>query len=631
MRKFCNDDYRLLRTIQGLKPSPDGKHALYTVQCMDPDADAYQSFLWILDLETREEYQLTGGGKEFGALWLDNAHILFSAHRGAGDPGKETVFYRINIHGGEATEYMRIPIAGAQISVIGETRFLVRAMTSADAKPEEKNDRWMFFQEYPYLEDGLWYASRQRRSLFLWDNVAQELKQLTAPLMQTYIPYCSDDVILCEDGFYFIGYEYDRDAAGKACILKYNWTTGDTTVLCEDSCYVFSFVRRNGRIYWGSWAIEAGPLLAHIRIKSVSENGGEVMTEASPQWELGTVRQQGDQIVFTMNANAAPSMARWTDGLSYELCPTPGIHPTCACPIGEDILFLGWKDNQLAEIYLFQNGDIAQLSHQNDALYQTCTFSNAEPLSVLDHDDRICGWVMKPADYVPGKSYPGILSIHGGPHGYFSAIFMQEHQRWANEGYFVFFCNPRGSTTYGTEFMNVTGQLGDTDFRNIMAFTDAVLAAYPDLDGNRLAITGQSYGGIMTNWAIGHTDRFRAAVPRMSVSNWVSMHGTSRERWYGDHLLAATPWNNVEQLWNQSPLKYVDQVKTPTLFIQHEKDQSCPLEQAQQMFTALLERGVPTRLMVNLGCFHGGRRVSQLLHDIDVMLAWFDRYLNAVT
>ena len=628
LKKFCNEDYSQLRTVQGLKASPDGKHALYAVQQMDPEKDAYRTYLWVMDLETGREFQLTGGGREGGAFWLDGWNVVFSSSRGDSDPDKESVFYRIDIRGGEAMEYMRVPVAGAQASPLGEGRFLVRAMTSADAKEEEKTSRWMFFNEYPCLEDGLWYASRQRRSLFLWNSNAKELRQLTAPLMQTYVPYCSDDVILAEDGFFFVGYEYDRDAAGKACICKYTWENGETRVLCEDSCYVFSFARREGRIYFGAWAIEPGPAIASIRIKSVSESGGDLRTEAAPQWELGNVRQQDGRTVFTKNYRAQPSMARWQDGMTCEECPTPGVFPTCAIPVGEDIVFTGWEENRLPEVYRYRDGQVTRLSHQNDRLYETYTFSAAEPLSVIDDGFEICGWVMKPANFVPGKRYPGILNIHGGPHGYVSPAFSSEHQRWANEGYFVFFCNPRGSTTYGLESMNVSGRLGEEDFHNLMAFTDKVLEVYPELDGSRLGITGQSYGGIMTNWAIGHTDRFKAAVPRMSASNWLSMHGTSRERWYGDNVVAGTPWDNMELVWRQSALKYVDQVKTPTLFIQHEKDQSCPMEQAQQMFTALLERGVPTKMMVNLGCFHGGRSVSQLLHDIDVMLSWFGQYLG---
>lgn len=627
MQKFCNKDYQALRTIQGLQISPDGRYALYTVQHMNVDRDAYENFLWLLDLETGRETQLTGGGWESGAFWLDSRHVVFSAVRGGEVPEKETVFYRIAVDGGETLEYMRVPIAGARASLLGEDRFLIRADTDLNPESERDQEKWMFFDEYPYWGDGASYENRHRRALFLWDRIAGELRQLTTPTMQTFMPYCSDDVLADEDGLCFVGYDYTRDAAGKACICRYEWASGETRILCQDSCYVFSIAQREGRIYYGAWAIEDGPAIASIRIKSVSLQGGDVRVDAAPQWELGAVRQREGITLFQRTFQAASVMSRWDGGLRYEDIPTLGVNPTRPIPVGEDVIFTGWRRNRLPEIYRWRDGQVTQLSHQNDSLYDTYAFSTPEPLCAVDGSDRVYGWVMKPVGYTPGEKYPGILNTHGGPHGFYNDAFVMEHQRWANEGYFVFFCNPRGSTSYGLDFMNVTGRLGEEDFRNVMAFTDAVLAAYPDLDPERLAITGQSYGGFMTSWAIGHTDRFRAAAARMSPINWISMHGTSVERWYGDRVLGATPWTDLEALWHQSPLRYADKVTTPTLFIQHEKDQFCPLEQAQQMFVALLERGVDTRLMVNRGCGHGGRRVSQLLHDVDVMLDWFGRYL----
>ena len=627
MKKFCNEDYQMLRTVRGLQISPDGRRALYTVQRMNVKRDAYENYLWLLDLESGRETQLTTGGRENGAFWLDNNHVLFSTVGGGDVPVNETVFYSITVDGGEAVEYMRIPVAGAQASLLGNDRFLVRADTDLNPETERNQDKWLFFDEYPYWGDGGSYENRHRRSLFLWDCAAGELRQLTAPTMQTFMTFCSDDVLTDKDGICYVGYDYDRDEAGRACICRYEWASGETKILCRDSCYVFSLAQRNGRVYYGAWAIEDGPAIASIRIKSVSLNGGDMRVDAEPQWELGTVRQRDGVTLFQRTFQAKTIMARWTDELEYEDIPTPGINPTCPISVGEDIIFTGWRSNRLPEIYRWRDGQVTQLSHQNDELYDTYSFSVPEPFCVEDGSDKVYGWVMKPVEYEPGKKYPGILNIHGGPHGCYNDIFTCEHQRWANEGYFVFFCNPRGSTTYGVDFMNVTGRLGEEDFHNVMAFTDAVLEAYPGLDPERLAITGQSYGGFMTSWAVGHTDRFKAATARMSPINWISMHGTSVERWYGDRVVAATPWTDLDALWRQSPLRYADRVTTPTLFIQHEKDQYCPLEQAQQMFVALLERGVDTRLMVNRGCGHGGRRVSQLLHDIDVMLEWFGRYL----
>lgn len=501
MQKFCNKDYQALRTIQGLQISPDVRYALYTVQHMNVDRDAYENFLWLLDLETGRETQLTGGGRESGAFWLDSRHVVFSAVRGGEVPEKETVFYRIAVDGGEALEYMRLPIAGARASLLGEDRFLIRADTDLNPESERDQEKWMFFDEYPYWGDGASYENRHRRALFLWDRIAGELRQLTTPTMQTFMPYCSDDVLADEDGLCFVGYDYTRDAAGKACICRYEWASGETRILCQDSCYVFSIAQREGRIYYGAWAIEDGPAIASIRIKSVSLQGGDVRVDAAPQWELGAVRQREGITLFQRTFQAASVMSRWDGGLRYEDIPTPGVNPTCPIPVGEDVIFTGWRRNRLPEIYRWRDGQVTQLSHQNDSLYDTYAFSTPEPLCAVDGSDRVYGWVMKPVGYTPGKKYPGILNTHGGPHGFYNDAFVMEHQRWANEGYFVFFCNPRGSTSYGLDFMNVTGRL-EEDFRNVMAFTDAVLAAYPDLDPERLAITGQSYGGFMTSWAI---------------------------------------------------------------------------------------------------------------------------------
>ena len=404
MQKFCNKDYQALRTIQGLQISPDGRYALYTVQHMNVDRDAYENFLWLLDLETGRETQLTGGGRESGAFWLDSRHVVFSAVRGGEVPEKETVFYRIAVDGGEALEYMRVPIAGARASLLGEDRFLIRADTDLNLESERDQEKWMFFDEYPYWGDGASYENRHRRALFLWDRIAGELRQLTTPTMQTFMPYCSDDVLADEDGLCFVGNDYTCDAAGKACICRYEWASGETRILCQDSCYVFSIAQREGRIYYGAWAIEDGPAIASIRIKSVSLQGGDVRVDAAPQWELGAVRQREGITLFQRTFQAASVMSRWDGGLRYEDIPTPGVNPTCPIPVGEDVIFTGWRRNRLPEIYRWRDGQVTQLSHQNDSLYDTYAFSTPEPLCAADGSDRVYGWVMKPVGYTPDRA-----------------------------------------------------------------------------------------------------------------------------------------------------------------------------------------------------------------------------------
>ena len=628
MKKFENKDYEKIRNVQGLKLSPEGGRALFSVQRYDIAKDAYLTDLHVCELDGGRIYRLTTGGREGGGFWLDENRVLFPAARGGEAPVDETILYCIDVRGGEAFEYLRVPIAGAQCSPLPDGRFLVRAETDANAPGEGEQDGWMYFDEYPFMDNGAGYVNRKRRSLFVYDPESGDLKRLTPPLMQTYAPYFSEDVVLTGDGFCFVGWEYDRCAAGHAAIYRHVWATGENIKLCSDRCYVYSLFEREGRIWYAAWAIEPGPYLAETRLRSVSLAGGDLRTEAEPEFETGTVRSREGETLFIRADRARMRLGRFTAGAAFEDIDTGELNPTCAIPRGGDIVLTGWYPDRLAELYYYKDGAIEQLTDFNGPLYGSCGLSSCEALSVQAGEGEVSGWVMKPAGFAPGGKYPAILDIHGGPHGYVNTLFNPEHQRWCAEGYFVFFCNPQGSTSFGRGHLDVCGDLGGRDYRELMAFTGAVLEKYPEIDAKRLGVTGQSYGGIMTNWIIGHTDRFAAAVPRMSASNWISMHATSSENWYGDLVLGAGPLEDLELVWRQSALKYAGAVKTPTLFIQHELDRACPLEQAEQMFVALLERGVPTRLLVNKRCFHGGRRVSQLLHDVDAMLAWFGRYLG---
>ena len=331
----------MIRTIRSVMASPDGKYVLYTVQTMDIQKDAYLTDLWIADGQTGEERRLTAGGKAGNAFWLDETKVLFSSVRGDVSPEKETAFYCIDIRGGEAQEYMRIPKPGAQISRIEGERFLVRAETDMNPPGGGAEEKWMRFDEYPYLCDGGGYVNKIRRSLFLWDRESGELKQLTGTYMQTLIPYFSDDVLMAEDGFYFAGYSYEKDAAGKACICKYVWETQETVELCQDSCYVFSMARRNGRIYYGAWAIEEGPKIASVRIKSVSEWGGDLRVDAEPDWELGSVRECEGKVVFIKNFCARSFAAVWNEGMTYTELPLGEVNPVAISPAGERIYLAG--------------------------------------------------------------------------------------------------------------------------------------------------------------------------------------------------------------------------------------------------------------------------------------------------
>ncbi len=214
----------------------------------------------------------------------------------------------------------------------------------------------------------------------------------------------------------------------------------------------------------------------------------------------------------------------------------------------------------------------------------------------------------------------------------YGANFFHEMQVWANSGYYVFFCNPRGSTGRGDEFTDLRGKYGTIDYTDIMEFTEYVLKNYDQIDKDRLGVAGGSYGGFMTNWVIGHTDIFKAAVSQRCISNWISDFGTTDIGYFfnqDEH--AATLWDGVERLWEMSPLKHADRVSTPTLFVHSDEDYRCSLSEGLQMFTALKYFGVETRMVVFKGENHHLSRSGKpknRVRRMEEILYWFDKHLK---
>ena len=244
----------------------------------------------------------------------------------------------------------------------------------------------------------------------------------------------------------------------------------------------------------------------------------------------------------------------------------------------------------------------------------------------------IQGWVMKPLDYTPGHKYPAILSIHGGPRLSYGDVFFHEMQMLAAEGYFVIFCNPRGSEGRGNEFADIRGRFGSIDYDDLMRFLDGVLARFRDIDPERLGVGGGSYGGFMTNWIIGHTKRFRAACSQRSISDWTGMEGTADIGYYfAKGQIGVSHREDRQKQWEHSPLKYADHADTPTLFLHSECDYRCHKLEALNMFTSLKLRGVDTRLCLFEGENHElsrSGRPRQRLKRLEEMLHWYNRYLK---
>ena len=241
------------------------------------------------------------------------------------------------------------------------------------------------------------------------------------------------------------------------------------------------------------------------------------------------------------------------------------------------------------------------------------------------------GWLLKPRGFDATERWPLALEIHGGPHAAYGHSFFHEFQVLAGRGYAVLYTNPRGSHAYGDAFVRAcVGDWGGKDYLDLMAGVDHALGL-GWVDPKRLYVTGGSYGGFMTNWIVGHTDRFRAAVTQRSISNNVSAFGTSDIGWHfwqfemGD----ATPWRDGQKLVDRSPLTYVEDVTTPLLILHAEKDYRCPIEQAEQLFVALKVLGREAALVRYQEDTHeltrGGRPRNRIDHARRIA-DWFDAH-----
>jgi dipeptidyl aminopeptidase/acylaminoacyl peptidase len=255
---------------------------------------------------------------------------------------------------------------------------------------------------------------------------------------------------------------------------------------------------------------------------------------------------------------------------------------------------------------------------------------------------QVEGWVLAPpgapnAGAAVGTStgtartWPLVLNIHGGPHGAYGNDFSFDFQLQAAHGHYVLYTNPRGSTGYGEAFLWGTwGSWGDEDYDDVMAGVDHVLARYP-VDPARLGVTGYSYGGYMTNWIITQTDRFAAAVAGAGISNWMSDYGTADIPRTKESEFFGTPWEEegLRNLLASSPIVFAKGVRTPTLFVHGETDHRVPIEEAEQMYTALRKQGVPARMIRYPQSYHGGWTPWRTLHRYWVSQQWWERWLKS--
>ena len=654
-------DFLQYRFLSNVQYAPDGKKAAFVVSNCNEEENCYESRLWLYDGELR---QLTDLGRENRFIWESNDAILFPAVRSADEKkraeAKEqfTSYYSLNLFGGEALHAFTLPFAATWIKKLPNGAYAVLGTIDANAPDYyamNKEDRetvqkryaddadYEVFDELPYWMNGGGIVNKRRTALFLVSPDTSEIKRVTEPF------FTVDAIETIGNLVYFLGDSYTarRDLTHPS-LYEMDGRTGEVRFLREYAGFYTEHIKAVGEtlILTATEGKDIG-LNENVDFYTVDRETGAIAmlyenTESLWNSVGSDVRFGGgesmigakDRLYYiTTRIESSHLYALDLKGNNQPIATEIGsIDAFALHPENEEALFIALYEGTIQELYAknLKTGALRRISHFNDEALQDKYVAKCEPISIESCGVPVDGWVLKPKDYDPNKKYPAVFDIHGGPKTVYGTVFYHEMQMWAGMGYFVFFCNPKGSDGRGDAFADIMGHYGDVDYQNLMDFADAVLKKYPAIDPKRVCETGGSYGGFMTNWIIGHTDRFCCCASQRSISNWLSFNGISDIGYYfvGDQNRADF-YTDHEKLWDRSPLKYAKNVKTPTLFIHSDEDYRCPIDQGLQMYAALVDRGIPARLCMFHGENHELSRSGKPKHRIrrlEEITNWFERY-----
>jgi len=279
------------------------------------------------------------------------------------------------------------------------------------------------------------------------------------------------------------------------------------------------------------------------------------------------------------------------------------------------------------DIFVRRGEDTTRITNDNDDFLAGVALGTAGKFRYSAPDGQeLDGWVVYPPGYEQGKKYPTVLLVHGGPHGAYSSAFMFGAQFFASNGYAVIYCNPRGSTSYGQEFMAcIDGDWGNKDYIDVMACVDAAIAK-GFVDEDNLFLHGWSYGGYWTVWAVTQTSRFKAACAGACVSNLHSDYSTADILWSNEHEYGGTPWEKADLLLERSAVTHAPNVTTPMLLLHGENDLRCPISNTEQFYVALRRLGKTAVMVRYPDEFHGFRRPLHRIDRYQRILSWFEHY-----
>jgi len=658
-RPLALEDYYRVETAATPAISPDGRWVVFVRNTIIEAENQRHGELWIAPADASAgAVRLTSPAFSASApRWSPDGKLLsFRSNRKAPGAEGDIWFLRMDGPGGEA---FQIPGVGGAPIFSPDNRWIAftkktpppatrRDLTPAERQLEQRFKGRMYdwmnmrFDGRGYLPDPRDPAATPPSELYVVAREGGTPKQLTRLGVDVVSAAWRPDggaLALIADSHQRDEYSYERadlwtvDLAGQIKRLTDDGYEYDSPAWSPDGRWLV-FRRRQGL----SLVIQARQNHgAAVDLYRMPAEGGP-MTNLTADWDLipdpPTWSPSGEQIYFAAAVGGDTHLFRMSaaGGRVERLTQGERTLGGFSFSRGFDRMAYTASDAQHpAEAFVaaMDGSGERKLSALNEKWLKDVELSPAKRIRFKSKDGtEVEGWVMLPA--ATQSPYPLILAIHGGPHGAYGSVFDYEFQWLAANGYAVVYTNPRGSTGYGEKFLWGTwGGWGKLDFEDVMAGVDYSIAHYP-VDPKRLAVTGYSYGGFLTNWTITQTTRFSAAVSGAGIANWISDYGTADIPRTKESEFYGSPWqpDAAERMRALSPITHAANVKTPTLFLDGEADMRVPIEEAEQMYTALRKQKVAAKMIRYPGNYHGGWPPWDMVHRYDQEVKWFRQWVT---
>jgi dipeptidyl aminopeptidase/acylaminoacyl peptidase len=664
--------------------SPDGSTVAFVKVTVNEKKDGYNTSIWMVSTATGESRQLTNGIRDASPRWSpDGKYLAFvraTEKDGRPEPGQ---LYMLAMSGGESFQFTTLPrgagqlqwspdgsmiafLNGATAEELAKAKPQASPSPSPSPKPDDKRESDVrVITRSVYRSNGQGYVDNKHPQHIWVVNAPLKGDDKVTPRQLTSGKYDDGSVTWGKDNatIYFTSDQRDESFdIPKTDIYSIAVAGGQPTKLISFDMGAGNFsISPNGKqlAFIGSvdqatrsysqpdlWVMDltsgAQPrnLTGGFDYDVGSGVGGDNTAPRGGGGNQMVWSPDGKTITLVFGKEGKANVGSFDVATGKETDVSTGSQAIVSfrtTPDRSKSVYLISTPTKIGDLFFVDRpgGEPRQITHINDELFSKLNLTEPDEVWYQSFDGRkVQAWIQKPPDFDPNKKYPLILNIHGGPHAAYGFIFDHEFQWMAAKGYVVLYPNPRGSTTYGQDFGNIIQYHypGD-DYKDLMAGVDEVIRrGY--IDTTKLGVTGGSGGGLLTNWTIGQTDRFAAAVSQRDIADWADWWYTADFTLFQKTWFRAAPFEDPEDFKARSPLTYIKNVKTPLMLILGEADyRTPPTSGGEEMFRALKYRKIPTVMVRFPNESHELSRSGQPWHRIERLqhiVGWFDRWLMGV-